>query len=306
MKKQAENSISMFETVKAVCDANITIIATNAGLNNTYKKYLILLAETELLAQEQTLNRTGITIDKKKMREKLALLVETASGIIKTYFDSVNNFDIYTSVNVSLTKLRTMRDQLLVAHTQTVIDLLTAHQADLAPFGVDAAYITNLSDMQIKYANLSTLPTVARNNKSTATLQLKDKVKEVLTFLKNELDNAMLVVKLSNPAFYITYRNARKTIDSGIRHQEITTGSITGVVKQEETNTVIPNALVEIVGTETVIITDNLGEFTIINIPPATYMLKVSIGNYDIKTVDNIVVTENENTEVEINLTPSE
>jgi hypothetical protein len=198
-----------------------------------------------------------------------------------------------------------MRDQLFVAHTQIVIDLLTTHQAILAPFGVDAAYIATLTDIMSKFANISTQPTVARNNKSTATLQLKNKVKEVLTFLKNELDNAMLIVKITNPTFYMTYRNARKTIDSGIRHQDIVTGSITGVVKQDETNQVIPNALVEIVGTETMIITNNLGEFTIINIPPNTYTLKVSIGNFEIKMVENVVVAANEDTEIEIKLTPS-
>lgn len=305
MRKNLENSISMFETVKAVCDDNITIISANAGLDDTYKRYLILLSQTELLAQEQTRNRTGITIDKKKMREKLVLLVEAASGIIKAHFDSASNFDIFTSVNLSLTRLRTMRDQLFVAHTQIVIDLLTTHQAILAPFGVDAAYIANLTDSLNKFANISTQPTVARNNKSTATLQLKNKVKEVLTFLKNELDNAMLIVKITNPTFYMTYRNARKTIDSGIRHQDIVTGSITGVVKQDETNQVIPNALVEIVGTETMIITNNLGEFTIINIPPNTYTLKVSIGNFEIKMVENVVVAANEDTEIEIKLTPS-
>ena len=305
MRKNLENSISMFETVKAVCDDNITIINSNAGLDDTYKRYLILLSQTEVLAQEQTRNRTGITIDKKKMREKLVLLVEAASGIIKAHFDSASNFDIFTSVNLSLTRLRTMRDQLFVAHTQIVIDLLTTHQAILAPFGVDAAYIATLTDIMSKFANISTQPTVARNNKSTATLQLKNKVKEVLTFLKNELDNAMLVVKITNPTFYMTYRNARKTIDSGIRHQDIVTGSITGVVKQDETNQVIPNALVEIVGTETMIITNNLGEFTIINIPPNTYTLKVSIGNFEIKMVENVVVAANEDTELEIKLTPS-
>ncbi len=304
MRKNLENSISMFKTVKAVCEENITTISANAGLDDTYKRYLLLLDQTETLAKEQTLNRTGITKDKKIVREKLALLVESASGIIKAHSDSINNFDTFTSVNMSLTKLRTMRDQLFVAHTQTVIDILTVQQANLAAFGVDAAYISNLTDMFNKFADISTQPTVARNNKSTATLQLKIKVKEVLIFLKNELDNAMLIVKITNPTFYMTYRNARKTIDSGIRHQDIITGSITGVVKQDETNQVIPNALVEIVGTETMIITNNLGEFTIINIPPDTYTLKVSIGNFEIKMVENVVVTANIDTELEIKLKP--
>lgn len=305
MNKKTENSISMFKTVKAVCEANIAVINANVGINNTYNQYLLLLNNVELLAQEQTLNRTGITIDKKNARESLALLVEGASGIIKAHFDSVNNFDIFTSVNLSFTKLRTMRDQLFIAHSQTVLSLLTTHQAVLAPFGVDAAYISNINNMHTQYINIVAKPTMARNDKSTATLLLKIKVKEVSTFLKNELDNAMLIVKLTDTSFYITYRNARKIIDSGIRHEEILTGTITGIVKDEVNNQVISDALVEIIGTETIVITNNLGEFTIINIPPDTYSVKVSIGNYNVKLIENIIVAANENTEIEIKLTPS-
>jgi hypothetical protein len=305
MNKKTENSISMFKTVKAVCEANIAVINANVGINNTYNQYLLLLNNVELLAQEQTLNRTGITIDKKNARESLALLVEGASGIIKAHFDSVNNFDIFTSVNLSFTKLRTMRDQLFIAHSQTVLSLLATHQAVLAPFGVDAAYISNINNMLTQYINIVAKPTMARNDKSTATLLLKIKVKEVSTFLKNELDNAMLIVKLTHTSLYITYRNARKIIDSGIRHEEILTGTITGVVKDEVNNQIISDALIEIIGTETIVITNNLGEFTIINIPPDSYSVKVSIGNYNVKLIENIIVAANENTEIEIKLTPS-
>ncbi len=94
MRKEIENSISMFKTVKAVCDVNIAVINSNVGLNTTYNQYLILLGNTEQLVMEQTLDRTGITLDKKDQRDLLANLVEAASGIIKAFFDSVHNNDI--------------------------------------------------------------------------------------------------------------------------------------------------------------------------------------------------------------------
>ncbi len=305
MEKKTENSVSMFKTVKAVCDVNIAVINANVGLNNTYNQFLTRINEIEALARNQTLIRSGITVDKKYAREQLALLVEAAAGIIKAHFDSVNNFDVFNAVNVSASKLRTMRDQLFIIHTQNVVGILSNYQADLAPFGVDAAYITNISTVFAAYENIAPQPTVARNNKSTATKLLKEKVSKMLIFLKNELNNAMLIIKVSHPEIYNTYLNARKTVDNGIRHQDILLGAIKGVVKDETSNQVLPSVLIEIVGTETIVITNNLGEFTIIDIPPATYILKASIGNYDVKLVDNITVTANGNTEVEIKLTPS-
>ncbi len=39
MNKKTENSISMFKTVKAVCEANIAVITANKGITNTYNQY---------------------------------------------------------------------------------------------------------------------------------------------------------------------------------------------------------------------------------------------------------------------------
>lgn len=305
MEKRIENSISMFKTVQTVYDLNIALITPNAGLNNTYNQFVTMFNALLPVAQVQIKNRKGITKDKREARENLILALEEATGIIKAHFDSVHNHDIFTSVNVSLSRLRTMRDVQLVPYVQNVIELLTTHQVALAPFGVDAAYITNLIDLLSVYDTILSMPTAARNSKSTATSELNNKTREISLFLQNELDNAMLILKNAQPTFYKTYKNARRIVDNGIRHIETKTGKIMGVVKDEITNQVIPDALIEVINTPTLVITDELGEFTIANVPPATYSLKVSVGNYDTKTVENITVMAPETAQLEIKLTPS-
>jgi len=305
MEKRIENTISMFKTVQTVCELNMALITPNVGLNTTHTHFEAMFNALLPVAQVQIKNRKGITKDKHEARENLILAVEQATGIIKAHFDSVHNHDIFTSVSVTLSRLRTMRDIQLVPYVQNVIDLLTTHQVVLLPFGVDAAYISNLTDLLTVYNTILSMPTAARNSKSTATLELKNKTRELSVFLQNELDNAMLILKTTQPTFYKTYRNARRIVDNGIRHIETKTGKIKGVVKDQVTNLVISDALIEVINTPTLVVTDELGEFTIANVPPATYSIKVSVGNYDTKTIDNITVTAPDTTELEIKLAPA-
>lgn len=304
MTKDIENSLSMFKTVKAVCDNNIALINANVGLQSTYADYVHLLGDMDILGQNQTKDRRGITKDKQNAREKLELAIEAASGIIKAQFDHDNNYDVFSLVNKPLSTLQGMRDQRIITHGQLVHDLLVQYQADLANFGVDVAYIAEYDKALDIYKGLVAKPTMARNDKAATTLLLSSKRKQINNFLKNELDGAMLLLKQDHLSVWITYRNARKKIDNGIRHNPLL-GIITGVVKMDEGNVVMPDVLIEVIGTETVIVTNNSGAFTIIDVPPATYTIKASISGFDVKMVEDVVVTAQQTTTVEIKMTPS-
>ena len=305
MDKKTENRITMFKTVMSYCNLNAAIIATNVGVNNLYTQYVTILNELLPIAQTQIKNRKGVTQKKKEVKDELAFAVEEASGIIMSHFDSVNNHAIYEEMNVPISKLRNMRDTKLSAHAKSVEDLLTAEQAALLIFGVDAAYIGAFTVKLDAYDIIISSPTIASNEKKEATSQLKIKVKAVMDFLTHELDKAMLAFKHTQPNFYNRYVNARNIIDAGIRHNDEPLGSIKGIIKDEVTNLIIPNAIIEIINTPTMVISNELGEFTIISIPPENYDIKVSAGNYENKTVENITVTAEVETTLEIKLTPA-
>jgi hypothetical protein len=174
----------------------------------------------------------------------------------------------------------------------------------LAPFNVDAAYITNFGAKLNAFYDIVSAPTISSNERKAATAELDSRIKTITYFLTHELDKAMLVLKASQPNFYSRYVYARSIINNGIRHTKTQTGILKGVVKDETTDLVIANAIIEIINTPTLVLSDELGEFTIVNIPPNTYDIKVSIGDYENKTVENIAININETTNVEIKLTP--
>jgi len=300
MKKTIENKITMFKTVFSYCEDNMGIISANAGLHNTYLSFVSLFDALLPIAQAQILNRKGVTMNKKDARISLALTVEAASGIIMSHFDSVQDHEIYESVDVTITKLKGMRDMKFIAHTENVIQLLTEHQMILAPYGVNAGYIANLEAQRNIYADKVATPTVANNKRKTATSDLSIDVRKINSFLNDRLDKAMVILKVSEPAIYKTYKNARKTIDNGVRHKPAVGGILKGVVKDEATDTIIADALVQIINTETLIISNELGEFTIINIPPNEYAVKVSAVDHVSKITEHIIIVDKETTTIEV------
>lgn len=303
MKKRITNRITMFKTVWTHGNLNTGIISTNIGINNVWIKFGAHMEEVMHLAQEQTMNRKGITLDKKVLRETMVLAVEEASGIIMSYASGIKDNELYGSVKYSLTKLREMRDMTFNTHARNVIDLLIKHQPALAASGVNALYIAAISNIWMSFDAIVVAPAIARNVRKTATSGLEEKVKEVSDFLNNDMDRIMVILKASHPVFYSIYKNARRIINSSIRHKKKIGGTVKGIIKNEENNEPVVHALVQVMNTKMVVITNENGEFEINNLPAATYTMKISAGNYQPKIIENIAVRSNETSDLEIMLT---
>jgi hypothetical protein len=303
MKKRITNRITMFKTVWTHGNLNTGIISTNIGINNVWIKFGAHMEDVMKLAQEQTMNRKGITKNKKAVRETLVLAVEEASGIIMSYASNIKDHQLYGSVKYSLTRLREMRDMTFNTHARNVIDLLIKHQPALAASGVNALYIAAVSNIWLSFDAIVVAPAIARNTRKTATSGLEEKVKEVSDFLNNDMDRIIVILKASHPTFYSIYKNARRIINSSIRHKKKISGTMKGIIKNEENSEPVVHALVQVMNTKMVVITNEYGEFEINNLPSDTYTIKIGAGNYQPKVIDNIAVRSNKTSDLEITLT---
>lgn len=87
---------------------------------------------------------------------------------------------------------------------------------------------------------------------------------------------------------------------SGINFAQ--TGSIKGVVTDKKTKETIIGASVVISGTTNGVSTDLNGNFTISNLKPGTYSLSLSYISYKSKTIENIKVTAENASEIEVEI----
>lgn len=84
-----------------------------------------------------------------------------------------------------------------------------------------------------------------------------------------------------------------------------TTGKIAGKVLDTSTLEPLPGANVQLVGSNRGTATGMDGAFYLINLPPGTYAIRISMIGYEIKTVENIRVSVNRTTEVNAKLNSS-
>ena len=81
-----------------------------------------------------------------------------------------------------------------------------------------------------------------------------------------------------------------------------TTGKISGSVRDIETGEALPGANVVIVGTTLGAATDAAGDFFVINVPPGTYSVRVSMIGYAAETRTNVRVNVDRTTNVDFGL----
>ena len=72
-----------------------------------------------------------------------------------------------------------------------------------------------------------------------------------------------------------------------------TTGKISGVVKDKSVTTALPGANVYLENTSFGSASDDQGRFTLINIPPGKYNLKIDMIGYKSIKMENVVVSVN-------------
>ncbi len=80
-------------------------------------------------------------------------------------------------------------------------------------------------------------------------------------------------------------------------------GKLSGIVKDADGGALIENALVEIIGTSFNQLTNNLGEFNIVDIPTGFYNIRVSADGYIENIVNGIEIKPEENTNITVVLT---
>ena len=81
-----------------------------------------------------------------------------------------------------------------------------------------------------------------------------------------------------------------------------TTGKISGVIVEEDSNEPLPGANIYLVNTSYGTASDAGGRFTIINIPPGKYVLKVDMIGYKSVQMDELIISVNRTTSLDIEM----
>ncbi len=298
MNYRQENTLTMFNTVLAVCSQNSAIIALIAALNNVFALFTTKCLAINDISKVQLLHIKGKTTEKANLKSALALRASIVARVIRAYATSIQNDVLRNEIDYTESVLLKQRDITIQLNAQMIFDRATTHLAALAPFGITAAVMTDLDTAIGDYQAHQTSPTVARDYRAVATTELDLLISETSDLLRFQMDDIMQLLRLTEPSFFRLYTNARRTYDLHGTHSA-NEGTLSGVVRNATTNLIIENALIELIDSDEVTSSDALGEFQLPK-EPGTYSIRVSKDGYTETIVNDIVVVKGEETAITV------
>ncbi len=217
MTAKQENKLTMYLAVKTVCDRNTTTWQTLPAFADAYTEFGTNVANIQALVQNQSVDSTGLTADKDQLRKTMATAAVTIALAVNAYARKTKNHDLAAKTNVSVSTYLEGRDTLAAPNALNIHASATAVLANLGPYGVTAAKLTDLKAKIDAYAASISKPRDAVSSGSTATRQLSAAFKAADAVLNEQMDALLPQFAESNPQFTQDYQNARIIVDTGAR-----------------------------------------------------------------------------------------
>ena len=205
----------MFLAVKAVGDRNTATIQTLPAFADGYTEFTTRVANIQTLAQNQSVDATGLAADKQQLRKDMAAAAATIASAVYAYAKKAKKNDLAAQASVTASDMTSGRDTTAADTARNVHVLATANLANLASYGVTAAKLTDLKAKTDAYAASLSKPRDAVASGSTATKQMADEFDAADAALNDQLDALIPQFAASNAKFVEDYNNSRLIVDSG-------------------------------------------------------------------------------------------
>ena len=205
----------MFLAVKAVCDRNTATIQTLPAFADGYTEFTTHVQNIQTLAQNHSVDATGLAADKQQLRKDMATAAAVIALAVNAYAKKVKNNDLAAQSAVTASDMTSGRDTAAADTARNVHAAATANLANLAPYGVTAAKLTDLKAKIDAYAASLSKPRDAVASGSTATKQMSDEFDAADAALNDQMDALVPQFAAANAKFVEDYNNARIIVDSG-------------------------------------------------------------------------------------------
>jgi hypothetical protein len=181
------------------------------------KHYDELKAQKKDLLANKIVQETdikGLFTRKKEVKNELAIENFQLTGSLRSFATDNNNDLLYKEIDKSKTDIKRLIDEDVLSYTQLVVSKIIEYQKDLEPYGIKAEDLVNLTAMHDLYHELMLLPAEKRKEVKVATANIKQIIKDILTLLRESIDNDMLQFQDDKPELYKKYAVLREIDDS--------------------------------------------------------------------------------------------
>jgi hypothetical protein len=297
MTSRQEAKLNMYNAVVTYCQANNAIVASVPAFQTAFNDFQDIFSSILETAQLESQNITGVAMDKTQLRTTVVESTINVAAAVYAYAISTNNNTLKERVNYSLTELSHLKDELLGPTCMDISQAANDNIANLAPYNITAAVLTDLNANIGQYMLSVSGPRNAVTQRATYKTTIKNLFKDGDNILKNQMDKIALQFKTTNLEFYTTYFNNRIILDAGTSATQAE-----GIITQSGTETTISGVAVQVVGQSYSATSDGSGNYKV-KIPiPGTFSIKFSKSGFADKTIDNVEITLGQSTSLDVQL----
>ncbi len=259
-------------------------IQDNAIIQNTLK---LINEKVKLIAHFREIQKkdtSGLARDKQKSKKQLAEIIFLVSGAIRTYAYDTSNTLMYNAVKQPVSKIAAMGDTVLLVYTENVKKIAVKNFKELEAYGLTQENMDKFDADSYDFLHRMTRPREAIAEKSTATIKIKETIRELRNLVVGNLDNAMVNYINSDSVFYEEYEQIREIVDPATRHLDVY-----GYAMDEETRLALKNVAVTIIRAKASAnievpvqkLTTEKGYYRFKGLEPEKYIITFSLHNYD-------------------------
>lgn len=213
MNQNESKYYNMYVQVQRQMDAGIdkwTGVPAIVRQKNALDENIQLIKEKD---QAQSGETMGVTATKNDLKYQVAQKAAIICGGLYAYASETGNLELEQASNYTANGLQRLSDNAFAQKVDAIMTLATEHMDDLADMGVTEDQITEVKTSLDDFREKIGMPRTLTINRSTASLELDELIKETTAILNNRLDRLMVRYKLTDIAFYEGYERARMLLD---------------------------------------------------------------------------------------------
>ncbi|MEQ1678539.1 MAG: carboxypeptidase regulatory-like domain-containing protein, partial [Chitinophagaceae bacterium] len=275
MNKKQEAKLGMGQAVILHCDKYIALINTLPAFIIVLNAFKMVVSSIRNTVQREARNISGITVDKKELRETLAKQANVLAAVIYSYASASGNNTLKAEVDYTYSHLRNLRDDELGPTCMIIHKAAEVNLVSLIDYNITPPVLDSFKAMVYEYTGIVATPRNATAGRKALNSSLKNLFQEFDTILNERMDTLALALQQDNPEFYEEYKNNRIIVDPGTSPTQAA-----GTVTIKGNDNTLKGVLVNVEGQEYFTNTKPDGSFKLKIPVPGSYTLLFTKDGY--------------------------
>src|SRR5581483_2952548 len=185
------NKLDMYETVSTVCTKYKNDWTGLKAFGDSFDDFLDRIALIQSLGQQQKSPRSGITIDKNRLKQMLLREIMRNAGAVASFAAKTDNAALEAKMDYNPSDLK-VREELLDDLAQEVHDIAQQNLASLADYGVTAETLQTFQTRIDAYSLAVGSPRAAQISTARITADIKRQFLKCDDLLERSMDRLVL------------------------------------------------------------------------------------------------------------------